>query len=61
MFAGQSQLVVLTVDGDVLSVSGTKTIDGFDDGFHAALAVLLGVTHLFGGEVDVHAGAVPVA
>ena len=50
----------LTVDCDVLCVSGTKSVNGLDYGLQAALSVLLRDSHLLSGEVDVHAGTVPV-
>lgn len=50
----------LTVDCDVLCVSGTKSVNGLDDGLQAALSVLLRDSHFLSGEVDVHAGTVPV-
>ena len=50
----------LTVDCDVLCVSGTKSVNGLNDGLQAALSVLLRHSHLLSGEVDVHAGTIPV-
>eukprot|EP00964_Phaeocystis_antarctica_P126984 scaffold90645_cov63-Phaeocystis_antarctica.AAC.3 len=56
VLAGQATLVALTVLGDVLVVLGAQPLDGRHDVREAA-----GVAHLLGGEVGVHASAVPVA
>lgn len=54
--AGETLLVVLAVDSDVLGVPCAELLDGSLDELHAALCA-----HVLGGEVGVEAGTVPVA
>lgn len=54
--AGEAELVALTVDGNVLGVLGAELVDGLLDLLEAAL-----LAHLLGGDVGVHAGAVPLS
>ena len=57
----ESQLVVLTVHGNVFSMSGAKFVDGGDNREYAALAIDWGLSHIFRREIAVHAGAVPIS
>jgi hypothetical protein len=56
VLAGQSQVIVFTVDGNVLHVSLAHLLDGVLDRLHT----LAGCSGELGGEVGVQAGAVPV-
>lgn len=56
MSASKSEVVVLTVDGDMLLVSGSKLLDGILDVLHST-----GLTHALGGNVSVAASTVPVS
>lgn len=56
VLAGQSQVVVFTVDGDVFHVSLAHLLDGILDGLHT----LAGCSSELGGEVGVQTGTVPV-
>ena len=55
MTAGETLVVALAVDGDVLLVAGLELLDGILDVLHATL-----LAHVLGGEVGVEASAVPV-
>lgn len=54
--AGQTGLVALTVDGDVLEVAGLELLHGGLDDLDTAL-----LAHGLGGDVGVKTGTVPVA
>ena len=54
--AGQAQMVVRAIDGDVL---GDVLLEGLHQGFEVLFAAHF--ANVLGGEVGVHAGAVPVA
>ena len=56
MAAGETLVVVLAIDGDVLEMSLAELLDSSLNVLHAALNA-----HILGGEVAVHAGTVPVA
>lgn len=56
MSAGESHVVVLAVDGNVLLVSGSKLLDGSLNVLHST-----GLSHRLGGHVGVTAGSVPVS
>lgn len=55
MSTGQTLLVALTVDGNVLQVAALELLDGGLNVLHATL-----LTHLLGREVGVETGTVPV-
>ena len=56
VLASQSQVIVFTIDGNVLGVSLAHLLDGFLDGLHTGA----GRSGGHGGEVGVQAGTVPV-
>lgn len=49
MFAGKSEIVIRTVNGDVLKMTFLHLLDGILDSSHA----LAGRSHLLGGVVGV--------
>ena len=53
---GETEVVVFTVDGNVLVVTLGELLDGSFDGLHASR-----LAHLLGGVVRVAAGTVPVS
>jgi hypothetical protein len=53
--SGKTEVVVLTIYGDVLHVATLELLDGSLDVLHATL-----LAHLLGGEVAVQTGTVPV-
>lgn len=55
MATGKTSLVTLTVDGNVLNVTGLELLHGSLDGLHTTLS-----TGLVGGDVGVKTGTVPV-
>ena len=54
--AGEALLIALTVDGNVVEVTGLELLHGGLDVLDATLSA-----HLLGGDVGVQTGAVPVA